>query len=176
MTARRILRRHGEQKASAAAEVMRSSRTFSIEGLLFDASFLCSITCRRKSGFPTTQRRWPISGWPPSIHFLWKRLSYHSPLPSPAGGLDDSSNPSQSPRLQSMKVARGCALRVTSCRRIDRGILRRRRRWLSARSIRPPSTAAVRWPAGPLGSCVAADPQSADDWSGSTGRCCPACR
>jgi hypothetical protein len=40
MTARRIFRRHGEQKASAAAEGMRSSRTFSIEGLLFDASVL----------------------------------------------------------------------------------------------------------------------------------------
>jgi hypothetical protein len=39
MTARRI-HRHGEQKASAAAEGMRSSRPFSIEGLLFDASFL----------------------------------------------------------------------------------------------------------------------------------------
>jgi hypothetical protein len=38
--ARRIIRRQLEQKASAAAEVMPSSRTSSIGGLLFDASFL----------------------------------------------------------------------------------------------------------------------------------------
>jgi hypothetical protein len=38
--ARRTIRRQLEQKASAAAEVMLSSRTPSVGGLLFDASFL----------------------------------------------------------------------------------------------------------------------------------------
>jgi hypothetical protein len=38
--ARRNIRRQLEQKASAAAEVMLSSRTPSVGGLLFDASFL----------------------------------------------------------------------------------------------------------------------------------------
>ena len=166
-----------DRKASAAAEVMRSSRTSSTGGLLFDACYLL-FTCRGKSLVPTTRRRWPISGWPPSIHFLWKRLSYHSPLPSPVNGLGDSPNRPQlrddnatnvgsrlcpaghiwreRPVRSFRRRFRSFRRRFHHCRRSLRFHRRRRAcRSTSATAIRPPSAAARRWRAYPLRSCAA---------------------
>jgi hypothetical protein len=101
------------RRTSAAAEVMPLSRTSSWPEVSCSTPASCLFTRRRKSLFPTARRRWPIPAWPPSIHFLRKRLSYYSPLPSPIRGLVDSLIPLQLRGHNSSNTARGCVLRAT---------------------------------------------------------------
>src|SRR5882757_3785696 len=92
---------------------MPLSRTSSWPEVSCSTPASCLFTCRRKSLIPTTRRRWPIPAWPPSIHFLRKRLSFYSPLPSPVSGLVDSLIPRQLRGCDILNVVGGCGLQVT---------------------------------------------------------------
>jgi hypothetical protein len=106
------------RRTSAAAEVLPLSRTSSDRRSSCSTPASCLFTRRGRSSIPTARRRWSISAWPPSIHFLRKRLSYYSPLPSPISGLVDSLNLLQRRGHKSFNSARGRGLRATYHRQV----------------------------------------------------------